>query len=401
MNIKNYCVSLAFLLCALVARGQENRTEICIDFRVNKTNVDSSYSDNAIRMQEIISILQNIRKDSTVRMVEVSFCGAASPEGSAQQNRKLAQGRLAALEKLVRQEVEIPDSIITRNDSSISWDILKSQIAESEFAHKEEVLAILDEEARIDNRIVKLRQLDGGKVWQAINSQFLSRMRNACTVLVTYRKEPQPVQESDILPEPVAVDPEQVVVDPEPVAPVVPEPEGWTRQLHVKTNALGLGLGIANAAVEMDLGKHWSFTLPVYYSAWNYFKTTVKFRTLAVQPELRYWPHPDNQGWFAGAHFGLAYFNLAINGDYRYQDRNQNSPAIGGGVTLGYRTRLSADNRWNLEFALGAGCYDVHYDKYYNVENGKLVSNRRKTYIGVDQVSISLSYCINLKNRKK
>ena len=224
---------LAFLLCALVARGQENRAEICIDFRVNKTNVDSSFSDNAVRVQEIISFLQDIRKDSTVRMVEVSFCGAASPEGSAQLNRKLAQGRLTALEQLVRQEVEIPDSIITRNDSYIPWDNLKSQIADSDLAHKEEVLAILAEETRlvdyhhpnthIDNRIVKLKQLDGGKVWQAINNQFFSRMRNACTVLVTYREEPQPVQEPEILPEPVAIDPEPITVEPEPVV-VEPEP---------------------------------------------------------------------------------------------------------------------------------------------------------------------------------
>ena len=52
--------------------------------------------------------------------------------------------------------------------------------------------------------------------------------------------------------------------------------EGWTRELHVKTNVVGLGLGIANAAVEVDLAKHWSFTLPVYYSSWDYFKNTLE-----------------------------------------------------------------------------------------------------------------------------
>ena len=415
MNIKNYCMSLAFLLCALVARGQENRAEICVDFRVNKTNVDSSFSDNAVRVQEIISFLQNIRKDSTVRIVEVSFCGAASPEGSAQLNRKLAQGRLAALEQLVRQEVQIPDSIITRNDSYIPWDNLKSQIADSEFAYREEVLAIFAEEARIDNRIVKLKQLDGGKAWQALDSQFFSRMRNACTVLVTYREEPQPVQEPEILPEPVAVDPEPitvepepavvepVVVEPQPVAPVVFEPEGWIRQLHVKTNALGLGLAIANAAVEVDICKHLSFTLPVYYSAWNYFKTTIKFRTLAVQPEFRYWFKPENEGWFLGAHFGLAYYNIALDGDYRYQDHNRETPSMGGGVAIGYRTHLSKNKRWKLEFAVGGGAYPSRYDKFHNTtdtQKGLMVaSDVEKMYYGVDQAAVSLSYAFNLKKK--
>ena len=204
-------MSLVFLLCTLGVYGQEKRIEVCVDFRVNKTNLDSSFSDNAIRVQEIISFLQEIRQDSTVRIVEVSFCGAASPEGSYQLNRKLAQGRLSSLEKLVRQEVEIPDSVITRNDSYIPWDILKSLVKDSELTHKEEVLAILEEESRlvdyhhpdthIDNRIEKIKQLDEGRVWQQINRQFFSSMRNACTVIVTYRDELQ--TEPEVISQPV------------------------------------------------------------------------------------------------------------------------------------------------------------------------------------------------------
>ena len=57
-------------------------------------------------------------------------------------------------------------------------------------------------------------------------------------------------------------------------ASTAPESSKWTRQLHVKTNAIGLGLGIANLAVEADICQHLSFTLPVYYSAWDYFQTT-------------------------------------------------------------------------------------------------------------------------------
>ena len=64
---------------------------------------------------------------------------------------------------------------------------------------------------------------------------------------------------------------------------LIPEVEGWSRKLHLKTNAIGLGMAIANVAAEVDLAKHWSFTLPVaigcrkrmtdssvgYISAWH------------------------------------------------------------------------------------------------------------------------------------
>ena len=416
MNIKNCCISLVFLLCTLGVYGQEKRMEICVDFRVNKTNLDSSFSGNAMRVQEIISFLQEIRQDSTVRIVEVSFCGAASPEGSYQLNRKLAQGRLSSLEKLVRQEVEIPDSVITRNDSYIPWDILKSLVKDSELTHKEEVLAILEEESRlvdyhhpnthIDNRIVKIKQLDEGRVWQQINRQFFSSMRNACTVIVTYRDELQ--TEPEVISQPVEPEvktesePAPVVVpEPEPVPEIITATEGWNRQLHVKTNAIGLAMAIANAGVEVDLAPHWSFTLPVYYSAWDYFKSTIKFRTFAVQPEFRYWFSENNHKFFIGAHFGYAQYNIAVDGNYRYQDHDGKSPALGGGVSVGYRMPISKNDKWHIEFTLGAGAYRLHYDRFYNVNNGKLMDTHKKTYCGVDNAAVNISYRFNLNKRKK
>lgn len=390
--------------------------EVCVDFRVNKTNLDSSFSDNAIRVQEIISFLQEMRQDSTVRIVEVSFCGAASPEGSYQLNRQLAQGRLSSLEKLVRQEVEIPDSVITRNDSYIPWDILKSLVQDSELTHKEEVLAILDEESRlvdyhhpnthIDNRIVKIKQLDEGRVWQQINRQFFSSMRNACTVIVTYRDELQ--TEPEVISQPVEPEvktesePAPVVVpEPEPVPEIITGTEGWNRQLHVKTNAIGLAMAIANAGVEVDLAPHWSFTLPVYYSAWDYFKSTIKFRTFAVQPEFRYWFSENNHKFFIGAHFGYAQYNIAVDGNYRYQDHDGKSPALGGGISVGYRMPISKNDKWHIEFTLGAGAYRLHYDRFYNVNNGKLMDTHKKTYCGVDNAAVNISYRFNLNKRKK
>ena len=101
MHVERYCIILIFLLFYTnIARSQKQRTEISINFRTNSIVIDSTYSDNAARMRGIITTLQNIKQDSTVNIVEVSFCGAASPEGSYELNRKLARGRLTSLENL-------------------------------------------------------------------------------------------------------------------------------------------------------------------------------------------------------------------------------------------------------------------------------------------------------------
>lgn len=420
MHVERYCLILIFLLFYTnIARSQKQRTEISINFRTNSIVIDSTYSDNAARMRGIITTLQNIKQDSTVNIVEVSFCGAASPEGSYELNRKLARGRLTSLEKFVRRDINIPDSIITRNDSYIPWDYLKSQVENSDLQNKDEIIFILEEEARlvdyhhtgtnIDNRIVKLKQLDNGKVWQQMNKLFFGQMRNAYVVIITYKKKMSPVQEPGNLPDTTIVEPEPVVdiveVVPDTVMtvePITPEAEEWTHHLHLKTNALGWGLATANVAVEVDLAKHWSFTFPVYYSTWNYFKSSIKFRTFAIQPEFRYWLSMHNDGLFAGAHLGLMYYNFAINGDYRYQDHNRRSPAIGGGVSVGYRLPISRNNRWRMEFSLGAGVYSLHYDKFHNTprtKDGLLVESVKKTYWGIDQAAVSFSYAFDLKRK--
>ena len=419
MSIKKYCITLILLLFGVgIAHSQERHTEICIDFRVNSTVIDSAYSDNAVRMQEMVEFLRTIRQDSTINIIEVSFCGAASPEGSYQLNRKLAQGRLSALEKFIRSEVDIPDSLITHNDSYIPWDYLKSQIEDSGLIRKDEVIAILEEEARlvdyhhpnthIDNRIVKLRALDGGKVWQQMNKLFFEQMRNACAVFVTYKKELPPVQVPIIVPDTIKVEPivEAVEIVPDTTAiieTVIPEVEEWNRKLYLKTNALFWGMGMTNVSAEIDLAKHWSFALPVTYSAWNYFTSTVKFRTLAVQPEFRYWFNEDNQKFFIGAHFGYAqYVNVAVDGNYRYQDHDGKSPALGGGISVGYRMPISKSDKWDIEFSLGAGVYSLHYDKFYNTPNtkdGLMIESVKKTYWGIDQAAVSFSYSFDLKKK--
>ena len=230
---------------------------------------------------------------------------------------------------------------------------------------------------------------------------FLHSQESRMGMTIPHRLELPHFHENVIFPEYIAVDFASEATDA--VKTASSKEKSWTRQLHVKTNVLGLGLGIANAAVEIDLGKHWSFNLPVYYSAWDYFKTTIKFRTLAVQPEFRYWFKPENEGWFVGAHFGYASYNIALDGDYRYQDHDRETPAMGGGLAFGYRTHISKNKRWKMEFTLGGGYYPLQYDKFHNTPNVKdglmVESCIEKNYRGLDQASVSFLYTFDLKKK--
>lgn len=159
----------------------------------------------------------------------------------------------------------------------------------------------------------------------------------------------------------------------------------------VKSNTVALGMLIANASVEIGFGDRVSLQIPFYYSAVDYFSSKRKFRILATQPELRYWL-PVLRGCFGGVHFGVSSWNFAYNKRWRYQDKDGSTPALGGGLSLGYRMPLGASRNWGVEFSLGAGAYRLHYDKFRNESNGALVESRCKTFVGIDHVGLSITY---------
>ena len=175
----------------------------------------------------------------------------------------------------------------------------------------------------------------------------------------------------------------------------------WNRLFRLKTNALGWLLLISNVTAEIDLDQNWSLGLEIDYSGINYFTPTVKFRIFRVRPEVRYWFTPGQPGWWLGAHLGVACWDFAFGGEYRYQDDWRRTPAIGGGISAGYRMPISKDKRWEMEFGLGLGAYRANHNRFVNEKNGKLVDTVKKVYFGPDFLGVSFSYAFDAYNKQK
>lgn len=383
------------------------REEMHIRYRVAKAYIDENYMNNKPVLERIVEWTEDVKKDTMLNIVSVEFCGAVSPEGSVPFNHWLSVARLTALEKYVRKRVDIPEELIVRSDHYIAWDELKQMVLDSDLPNKDEIMAVLNSENtsvgnELDSRIGALKALDGGRTWRVIFNRYFIHMRNAYMVIVTEKSDKFFEARKRMVMAGMPSLTTRLEAPGEPLERIWPMPVQVfdTRNMYVKTNLAGLGLLMANLGVEFDLGRYFSISLPVYYSAVNYFKPTLKFRTLATQPELRVWPKTNDSGLFIGAHMGFAYYNFAFDGDWRYQDHAGTTPTLGGGLTLGYRLPISRDKRWYLEFGIGAGVYPLHYDVFHNLENvkdGQLADTQKKTYIGLDNVNIGISYRIPMK----
>jgi hypothetical protein len=425
MSIKNYFITLVLLLfCVSVAHSQEGNMGINTDchivrdfvsadtlnnvirinkryanievhFKLDKYNLDLDYMGNDVSLRNFAYKIDSIGISKIDSVVVVS---QSSPEGVYEHNLMLSRNRANTMRKyIVGKHPELNDRLHVYPDGE-SWLRLRELVKKDTSMRKtdiDKVISVIEADINVGTKKWRMERLP---VYRYLLRTYYPRIRNSTFCIVYYSeiipKKGIPVHDIDIKVN--DIDPSSIIV----MNPFLPTIDVWCPRLYLKTNVAALGMAISNVAAEIDLAKHWSFSLPVYYSAWDYFKSTIKFRTLAIQPELRYWFLKNNDGFFAGAHFGLAYYNFAFDGAYRYQDYNRETPAIGGGLNFGYRVPISKDKRWRVGASIGAGVYSNYYDTFYNTprtKDGQLIESIKKVYWGVDQVTISFSYSFDLK----
>ncbi len=365
-------------------RSEASFNNITPDLRILAHKVDSLY-----RTRQIDSLL--------VR-------GNASPDGPGEFNRQLALDRAKSVYNYIEFATNMPDSLITVTSHACDWEDLHRLLSSGDWDRRE----LASEANRIlglggTRMVANLRSSKNGQLWKWLEAEVFPLMR-ATSVIAFFESDPINLTPEVPMFEVTVSEPEEeveevTIIEENNETTAEEISDEWRRYLYVKSNLPAWLCLWMNAACEIDIAPHFSATLPVYYSGFNYFTRTLKFRTFAIQPELRYWPKKNNHGFFIGAHFGLAYYNVALKGDYRYQDKDGNTPALGGGLAVGFRFRLNSDPNLSMEATVGGGIYHLNYDIFHNYTNGLLTGGRKRTFYGIDQAALSITYRFGLGHR--
>ena len=336
------------------------------------------------------------------RIERFDVCGYSSPDGPYAFNARLAADRAEAVCRYFNRYWGIPVSLINVSNVAEDWDTTRELIAAGDIGDRDGILAIIDNEPDGDRREAKLRSYAGGNAWRRLAAEVFPQVRRARIVVVTDDGELEAVLTDEgtaieHVEEPVV---EQPATEPGDEVSVAADTEPvWQRHAYLKTNVPAWFLLWINLAGEYDISKHWSVNLSIYYSGFDYFQRTRKYRTFAVMPEVRYWFRPDNQGFFVAPHFGLGWYNVAFEGAYRYQDHDGRTPAIGGGVNAGFRCNISRNKRWRLECSIGFGIYALDYDMFVNKANGLLAGRKKRTFYGIDNAALSVCYMFDVRKK--
>ena len=372
-----------------------------IYFRVDEHELDPEYQDNAKTLERMIRELGDAINDEGRLSCQIDIVASASPEGRKLHNEQLSKRRMEVVLSAIRKNIDVTDVTFHTNSLVEDWAIVAAYVAEDQqVPRRQEVLRVLNSFDGTQDIRAELKKIGDG-AYDYILNNFFPLLRSTDVVAVydiSERLTYAQVQSVSLTITTGLQAPEQPLRTPPPA----PRPDLRRHPfIKLKTNTLGLGLGHANIAVEYAFAEHFSVALPFYYSGgFDYFKPTLKFRGIVLQPEVRYYLKA-NEGFYVGAHLGLGWYNFALNGEFRIQDHRGRRPAFGGGLGIGYTLPFKKNPRWGVEFAIGAGVYDVKYDVFYNEINGPYAEHGvHDTFFGIDNASIAFTYKFDMKRKE-
>lgn len=115
-----------------------------VDFKVNKTDILPDYRNNRVELNKIIATIDSVKNDKDITVTSISISGTASPEGSYENNVRLAKGRTEALTAYVQNLYKFPQGFIKTSYEPVDWAGLKEWLENNQIEHRDEILAIVD-----------------------------------------------------------------------------------------------------------------------------------------------------------------------------------------------------------------------------------------------------------------
>lgn len=420
---------------------RSDRTRLSYGFR--ETGLDTAIMRNSYSIRKLQSFFDGVRQTPDVSVKKVVITSFASMEGDVISNKRFVSERNTTARNLVKNLSGLPDSLIICTEGGVAWEQLRDSVDRSDMQYREEILYIIDnypeetwqDGTLVDSRRKRLMDFQGGDPYRYLRARFFPHFRYS-RIRIIYtgnldEKTLSGIEENTVMTDRAGDYGDGLYVEIEQDTVSVQEPQDSTIKkdtaaalqpadtialpdtakavktagtdrpmeklpiLGVKTNAIFLFAGVANAGVEARIGKHFSIDFPVVYSPYT-IKNNYRLRALAFQPEFRFWFKGYTEGHFLGLTGNFAWFNIALSNNNRYQD-SADRPLMGAGISYGYSWKILPS--LSLEFTIGAGYANIHYDVFYNVENGIQYNSGVKNYWGLTKAGISVVYIININKQ--
>lgn len=144
MNLRIITLSLLLSLSYNLLSAQNYQSSSNVHFSQSSSEIEVTIGDNDQELEKLAYILEEIKADSDLRLVNIELNGYASPEGSIKRNDEVTLQRLESGKQYIKTRFNIPDSLITVVNHGVAWEELRKLVSNSNMDYKDDVLAMFD-----------------------------------------------------------------------------------------------------------------------------------------------------------------------------------------------------------------------------------------------------------------
>ena len=140
-------------------KSREVKGSAYIDFPVNLIDIHEDYRNNRQEFEKIYATIDSLAADPDARIIKVTFKGYASPEGTYQNNTRLAKGRTETLMEHVKDLYNFPADVVEYDYEPEDWEGLRNYVQKSHLTYKKEILQLIDSNEEPDRKenLIKTR----------------------------------------------------------------------------------------------------------------------------------------------------------------------------------------------------------------------------------------------------
>lgn len=391
-----------------------------IRFRLDKVDIDMLFDDNEGRWRQFQQHFLSRYQDASPAALRLDIYSGASPEGPGSHNLWLGENRGLAVRNLVRRHLGNRVGTITVFNEGARWEAFTELIARSDEPWRDDVLRVLAETppdapdaTHLDRRELRLRRMQGGRVWPQLE-RYLAPLRSGATAVLRYDShvgtcDTIVIRDTLVIFHQMRPDTTQARrADSLFLASRHHEPV-WA----LKTNLLLLGAGAPNVEVEFPLGRHgrWSIEGEVFFPWWTWSHNAHAEQALNVGVELRHWlgnrqRHHLLDGWHIGLAVAAGYYDIELRSK-GYQGEHLNTY-----FNIGFQHRWGQRKQWAVDGGLGLGGFFTKYRYYHGSSifpdgheehyDDHLMFQRRGhfTWVSATHANVTLAYLFPLSRRE-
>ncbi len=190
----------------LVKETNSDNNEFSVRYKINLTQLISTYDNNAEELKGLQNFIDKIQSDSLKKITTINVTGYASPDGPTALNERLANERAIDFRQYIDKNHNMAQYNGTTTAIAQKWNATAEAIAQSSTPNKESVLATVKSsqpQLQIEEKLKSMPQ-----AWDYIKQNILPPMRcvelwvkyNSWTVEeVRTPITPQPTEEVEII----------------------------------------------------------------------------------------------------------------------------------------------------------------------------------------------------------